>query len=89
MPSRRDTVISPLIADVITASFALTQSMSNALIDSQTSQNETMRAELDAIRARVGELLDGPYAPSESAIRSALWPSSEFVDLFREDGESR
>ncbi len=76
---------SPLVADIISASFAMTASTANALIDSLTRQNADLRARQAAVEAQFAELLDRPYAPSESAIRAALYPPPEFIDLFREN----
>lgn len=79
----------PIVALVLQQMLNDSHATSGALIDSLMHQNREMRATLAAIRTGVGALLDGPFAPSESAIRRALWPAAEFVDLFREDGESQ
>jgi hypothetical protein len=79
--------ISPLVANLITASLAASHATTDTLIDGLTEQRDKAEATVDAIRARVGELLDGPYAPSASAIERALWPSPEVVDRFRRAGE--
>lgn len=78
--------ISPLVAQVITASFEMTRQTSDRLIESLTTQNADLCAELDAVRAGIGALLDGPYQPSGAAIYRAMYPSPDFVDLFREAG---
>jgi len=89
MPRDTESPISPLVADLISASLAQTHSVTNSLIDSLTEQAASSRAEVDAIRTRITALLSGPYQPSPAAIEAALWPTDEFVEHFRTDrGES-
>lgn len=56
----------------------------NTLVDSLTKQNADLRAELDAVRGELERLFGRPFAPSETAIRHALWPSDEILTMYRE-----
>lgn len=76
--------ISPLVADLITASLSVTHQTTDRLVDSLTAQLADREAELAAIRWSVGELLAGDYMPMPWAIQRALHPSAELVDRFRE-----
>lgn len=49
----------------------------NALIDGYRTQAEQAEATLAAIRDRITELFEGPYAPNPMAILRALYPSDE------------
>jgi hypothetical protein len=78
----------PLVAQVLQVMVNDAHATSSALIDSLMKQNADLNATLAAVRTGICDLLVGPYAPSERAINRALWPSAEYVDMFREDGES-
>ncbi len=78
-------MIPQLVADLMSASLAETQRITNTVIDNLTEQEATSRAELAADRARIRVLLNGPYQPSSTAIEAALWPSDEDIDRFRTD----
>ena len=82
----KDLPDSPIIALVMQQMLNDAHATSGALIDSLMRQNREMRATLAAIRAGVETSFDGPYQPSAATVLSALWPSAEFVDMFREDG---
>jgi len=81
--------INPLVAQIISANAAQLAAVTNAQIDHLTTQLETTQATLDAVRAGILRLLEGPYAPSELAIRWALYPNDAAVDLHRPAKESR
>lgn len=83
-----ETPFSPLIADIITASFSMTADTSQRLIDSLTKQAADLEAEVAAIRDGVLCLLAGDFQPTSAAIERALYPSAERVDLYREEGQS-
>lgn len=72
-----------LIADIITANLNITHQITNNLIDSYRNQAEIAEATLAAIRVAIFNLLDGPYAPSDSAIRRAMYPNSDLVNFQR------
>ncbi len=79
--------ISPLVADLITASLSMTHDTTTRLIDSLTEQLDTAHARADAVESGILALLTGPYAPSTTAIERALYPSDNIVDLFRKGTE--
>jgi chemotaxis regulatin CheY-phosphate phosphatase CheZ len=79
---------SPLVGQVITAMISQTHDTTNRLIDSLTEQLSESQAEVDAIRAGVAELLDGPYMPTPDAIYRALYPSEAMRERYRRDGIS-
>lgn len=87
MSEQDPVVMHPLVAQILTANAAHTAAVTNSVIDSLTAQRDTAEATLAAVRARVDALNDGPYAPSERAIRHALWPLPEEVDQYRTDKE--
>lgn len=81
--------ISPFMAEVMTAMMSQTHATTNNLIDSLTSQLADSRATVDAIRAGVQGLFDGPYMPMPDSVLAALYPSEQVCDRFRPDGETR
>lgn len=80
--------ISPLVADLITASLKQSQWTANTLIDNLTEDLAKAQAEIAAMRAVVSELLDGPYQPTSAAIERALYPSAAMIDRFRDRSQS-
>lgn len=76
-----------LIADLITASFAMTRDTGDRLIASLQAQVDDGHATIDAIRDRISGLLSGPYQPTADAIMSALWPSDTVLDEYRRPTE--
>lgn len=74
-----------LVLQLVQASFGLSRDTASRLIDSLTDQLAESHAEVDAIRARVADLLDGPYQPSADAILGALYPNAEERAAFRRD----
>lgn len=83
-----DQAISPLVADIMTAMMSQTHDVTNNIIESLTARADHSEAEIDAIRAGIQTLLDGPYMPTPDAILRALYPSAEMVDRFHRDGEN-
>lgn len=79
-----DQPFSPLVADILSAQVAMTADTTNALIETLQRQLADAHAREAAVEAGIERLLDGPYAPSESAIRRALYPTPSFVDQFRQ-----
>lgn len=77
--------ISPLVAQIISANAAQTAAITNQVIDNLTHSAETAWATVDAIRDQILILLGARYAPSETAIRTALCPSDQLVDRYRPD----
>jgi hypothetical protein len=75
--------ISPMVAELITASLSMTHDATNSLVDSLTEQLAESQASEAAIRAGVLGLLDGPYMPTPAAIERALYPSRALVAHFR------
>lgn len=80
--------ISPLVADLMSASLAQTHAVTNSVIDNLTERAELAEATLTAIMVGVDELLDGDYMPTSDAIRRAMLPSRATVDRFRPGGGS-
>jgi len=83
-----DVPISPLMADLMTSMLTATQHTTNLVLDNLNTDLATERARVDAIRAGVLDLMDGPWMPMPDAIRRALYPSAEMIAAYREDGES-
>lgn len=81
------TPISPLVAELMTASLTMSHNTTNTYIDIIESQLKATRAELDAVRAGVNDLISGPWMPTPAAIRSALYPSEGAVRLASEERE--
>lgn len=71
-----DTLISTLVTD----SFAQYAATSTSLIDYHQRQAYEAQARHDLACAAIEDLLDGPYAPSESALRRALYPDERRVE---------
>lgn len=86
MSAADNVAISPLVAQLMTASMSQTAATTNAVIDSLTEQRDRAEAELAAIRADVESLLTGPYMPMPDAIWRALNPSDERIAVQREAG---
>lgn len=81
---------SPVVAAVLTQMFTDSANVTNTLLDNYRREIRELRAELAAVRTGVGELLSGPYAPSESAIQRAVYfPPNELVQQFIEAEEAR
>lgn len=82
------TAISPLVAELMTASLTRSHNTTNTYIDIIESQLKATRAELDAVRAGVNALISGTWMPTPAAIRSALYPSDGAVQAqMPEEGE--
>jgi hypothetical protein len=77
-----------LVAQLVQASFNQSRDTASRLIDSLTEQLADSQAEVDAIRARIDDLLAGPYAPSADAIAAALYPSTADRENFRRDRDA-
>jgi hypothetical protein len=78
-----------LMGQLMTASLAQTQDVTNRVIDSLTADLADAHATLDAIRWRIGALLEGPYMPNPDALIAALWPNEEEREYFRRDQEAQ
>jgi hypothetical protein len=78
-----------LMGQLMTASLAQTQDVTNRVIDSLTADLADAHATVDAIRSRIWDLLDGPYMPSADALNAALWPNEEEREPFRRDHEAQ
>jgi hypothetical protein len=81
-----DIPFSPLVASIFTRMAADTESVTNALLTSYRSEVSDLRATLAAVRDGVDSLLRGPYMPTSAALLGVLWPSSDVVDQYREQG---
>lgn len=86
MTTETDTPISPLVAELLSASLSITHDTTNRLIDSLTTQLADAHAELGTIRHDVTRLADGNYMPTPAAIGRALWPAARRIQMFREAG---
>lgn len=86
MTTQQDPPFTPLVADLISSMVAQTHDTTNQLLDSLTEQVTDSQARVDAIRAGVADLLDGPYMPTPDAILRALYPSDVMCERFRRDG---
>lgn len=78
--------IDPLLAAIISQMFADSAATTNALLDSYKHTTDRATASLGLVRARISELLDGPYLPSPDALRAALWPSDAEIEAEIEAG---
>lgn len=74
--------ISPLVAELMTASMTATNAVTGQVIDNLTKRAEEAEAMVKAIRCKVSNLLAGPYMPMPAAIEGALWPSDDYVARF-------
>lgn len=54
----------------------------NTLLDSYRTQAEQAQATLDAIRDRIIELFEQPYAPNPLTVLRALYPTNEVRDRY-------
>lgn len=79
---------SDLVIRIMEANANQAASLTNSLVDSLTEQLADSQAEVDAIRARIRHLLDGPYMPTPDAIDRALCPSADDRAFYRRDGDS-
>ncbi len=77
--------MSPLVADIITASLTQTQQVTTRVIDGLQADNADLRAELAAVRDGVTHLLSGPYMPMPGAIERALYPGKDAIAAYREE----
>jgi hypothetical protein len=78
-----DQPISPLVADLMTASLRQTQQVTSQVIDNLTERAEVAEATLNAVVESITDLLTGPWMPTPDALLSALYPSSELVAVYR------
>lgn len=72
-------MMSPLVARVMEASVAHTQSVTNALIDNLTYQEAELRARLELVCERVTQIANRPYVANPFLYLEALRPSQEDV----------
>lgn len=82
MPRVRDddtVVFSPFVAQVLEASVAQTQAVTNALVDNLTYQEAEARATLELIREAVAELAGRSYVVNPQLFLQALHPSHHAV----------
>ncbi len=87
MSATPEAPFSPLVADIITAQFALTANTTNALIESLEAQLAEVRAREAAVQDRILDLVSGPWMPNPNAIKVALFPSAEVVNQYRKGEE--
>ena len=76
-----------LFASIIEANSRQLASTTNSLIDSYIIGMREAKAELAIIRDRIHDLFTSPYAPSQGAILSALWPSHAAIQEKIETGD--
>jgi hypothetical protein len=72
-----------LVAQLMEASLTETFRVGNQVRERYRQQAEDALAELDAVRAGVRDLLQGPWMPTSAAILAELWPSPNRIDQFR------
>lgn len=83
-----DQPISPLVADLITASLTQTHQMTNRVIDNLTEERDEARAELEAVRRRIEELMSGRYMPMPHQVIDALYPFPQLIAEVRDAQDS-
>lgn len=84
----QDGPLSPLVADVFTAMFEQSASITNQVMDNYQAQIESLEAELYAVRQGVSLLLSGPFMPMPDAIRQAVfYPDQELIDEYNANKE--
>lgn len=81
---RDDVVLSPLVADVITAQFEMTRQVTDRLVDSLQHQLSEERAVNAAVAWRIRELCSKPWVPNPMDVLNALTPTQELIDRFKE-----
>jgi hypothetical protein len=64
------------------------QLTTQSLIDTLTQQLAESQALVACIREKVGDLLDGPYVPSDRAILKALYPDKQLVETYLDRSET-
>lgn len=75
-----DTVVmSTFVADVLGASIAQTQGVTNALIDSLTYDAARGQATLVLVREAIAEIASRPYIVNPQQYLYAMWPSEEAI----------
>jgi hypothetical protein len=77
-------LIDPLVVQILEANSTALAHTTNALIENLQAQLDNERATVAAIRDRISTLLDGPWMPTSSTIRDALWPSETTRNEYRE-----
>lgn len=78
------TPVSPLVADLVTASLAMTHDTTDALITSLTADADHAWATVDAIRDAVSELTYGSgRMPPGVAVHAALHPSEGTIAAYK------
>jgi hypothetical protein len=79
-----DLPFSPFVAELITASYAITASTTNAVLDLQQARIDELEAELYAVRSGVGQLLSGRWMPTSAALQDALYcPAQRLIDEYK------
>jgi len=78
----RDRETFALVGALMEASLAESQAVTNHLIELLTEQRDRALATLDGVRWKIDALLSEPYAPSESRLRAALYPSDDVIEMF-------
>jgi hypothetical protein len=69
-----------LVASLVQTSYNQYANSSQRLIESYRDDATRQRAEKELIRAGIERLLNGPYAPSETSIRTALYPDDAVIE---------
>lgn len=82
------TLIDPLVADIITASLASTHAATTAVIDNLTAENEKLRATIDLMRYGIESALDGYYMPMPSVLLRMLRPSDYEIEMYKRSQEA-
>ena len=79
--------ISPLVAQIITASLTATQHATNNVVENLTYRLAEAHARELAVEKGILALLQGPYAPSTLEIERALFPRRELIEHFMAKAE--
>ena len=77
-----------LALQLMGASAAGLAGTTNTLIDNLTAERDELRATITAIRQQIELLVVGKWMPTPDAILRALWPSKEFVNRCKRDGDT-
>lgn len=73
-----------LMCSLMEASSKQTAALTNSLMDQYQEDAKLARAELRAVRIQLHKLFESGYMPTESAIKNAMYPGSELVEILME-----
>jgi hypothetical protein len=86
--SSGDVIISPLVAQIMTASLAVTHHVTDMVIDNLRTRLAYAEARAAAVEHAILGLIAGPYTPSPWFIERALFPNEEEIERFLPEVEA-